>query len=87
MLYIEIPLDHCNCSDKSKLLYSNRAASNALAKLTSSFSVNLPEDLQERFRVAASKKYGLKQGFVTKGLTEAITDFCDKIDAVSRKKK
>lgn len=41
-------------------------------------NVNLPDDLEEKLRIIAAKKFGLKKGFLKKAIIEAIEEWVDK---------
>ena len=43
------------------------------------FSVNVPSEVEEEFRKAAMQKFGMKQGYLTQGLVEAMEDFAAKV--------
>lgn len=51
-----------------------------------SFSVNVPNDVENEFRRAAQAKFGMKQGNLTKALVEAMRDFSVKINTKPSKK-
>jgi hypothetical protein len=40
-------------------------------------TINLPDDLEETFRLLTREKYGDKQGKLTKGAVEAIKAWCE----------
>jgi hypothetical protein len=41
-------------------------------------TINLPDDLEETFRLLTREKFGDKQGKLTKGAVEAIKTWCEK---------
>ena len=51
-----------------------------------SFAVDVPDDLQDEFRKAAMLKYGVRRGYLTPALQEALQDFIQKINAEEKKK-
>jgi hypothetical protein len=40
-------------------------------------TINLPDDLEETFRLLTREKFGDKQGKLTKGAVEAINAWCE----------
>lgn len=46
----------------------------------SKFSLNIPDDVELRFRRAAQEKYGMKKGNLTLALIDALNDFSEKME-------
>jgi len=41
-------------------------------------NIKIPDDLEEKVRLIASRKFGLRKGYLTKAITEALEEWVKK---------
>jgi len=59
-------------------IYRNVEIYESRREVMGQINVNLPEELERKLREIAAKKFGLKKGFLSKAVVEAIREWVER---------